>query len=74
MNIIQLQKDITPEQYEMAVRALDLIGIEVATENTEEDFVLSDEQKKILDSGRKDRSGYIDVDMVLKELKKEYGL
>ncbi len=73
MNTIQLQRDITFEQYKKAVRVLEEIGIEVATEKMDRSFVLSEEQKKVLDS-RTDRSQYRDVDIFLTELQKEYGL
>ncbi len=74
MNTIQLQGDISFEQYQMAVNVLEAIGLKVKKQkNPQEDFVLSDEQKKILDS-RSKRAIYKDADKVLAELKLKYEL
>ncbi len=78
MTTIQLQGDISFEQYQMAVSALENIGLEVEktaldTQESNEGFVLSEEQKRILDS-RSKRASFRDADEVFAELELKYEL
>lgn len=50
MNTIQLQNDISLEQYQMAVRVLEAIGIEVS-DKIDKKVYLSQEEKEELQKG-----------------------
>ncbi len=76
MNTIQLEGNVSFEQYQMAVNVLKAIGLKVKRQNIDDtDFLLSDEQKKELDRRLKlDKSHFRPIDEFMNELKVEYGL